>query len=334
MAASIQKFSNSEFPTIYCNKLVINPITTPLKWNPAKKNPNVLVMGAIDTVKTISLGVEHGIIAKTGSVIGTNSTAWYYEINETVLLHVGMAPITQDFTTVVGTAVDQLIKVTEGDKVRFSLTLASILSIRHEKSDGIVLGNTVHNMEAVTGQTMYPWVSTVSSNTMSVKIMEDVKFEIRVDPTGPVHMDELHGDKIDFSIDKIIRTSSYSITKGSSSVTVDNSGDIKLDGGISFRYENITDPIPSVNLTVDQFSVVISNPVSTNVLLPSAFANPGKYYSVIRNYTVQSGETWQNSVLLLVATGDDTVDNMQWCGIPPDSNIKVMSDGISTWRIM
>ena len=341
--ASIQKFTNSEFPTIYCTRLVVNPTTTVLKWNPAKKHPGVVVLGAIDTAKTLSSVGESGIIANTGFVIGTDAKTWYYDIKETVLLHVGMAPITQDFTTVVGTAVNQLINVTKGDKVRFTLTTASTLSVRHEKGDGTVLGITVHNMTAVAGQTMYPWVSGISSDTMSVKIMEDFKFEIYVDPNGAVHMNGLTNDIVDFSLDDTISNnpgsggvpgSGTSITNGGSSVTVENSGDINLNGGISFKCENITAPIPSVNLGVDQYAVIISNPASTAVLLPSASANPCQYYSVIRNYPLQLGETWQNPVLRVVATGSDTVENMPWCGIPPDSNIQVMSDGISTWRIV
>jgi hypothetical protein len=340
--SSIQKFPISEFPTLNCTKLVVNPITTVLKWNPANKHPGVVVLGAIDTAKTISPEGESGIIAKTGSVIGTDAKTWYYEIKETVLMHVGMAPITQDFTTVVGTAVDQLINVTEGDKVRFTLTTASTLSVRHEKGDGSVLGITVHDMTAVTGQTMYPWVSDISSDTMSVKIMEDFKFEIYVDPNGAVHMNGLTNDIVDFSLDDIISNNpgsggsgtGTSISNGGSSVTVENSGDINLNGGISFKCDNITAPLPSVNLGVDQYAVIISNPVSTAVLLPSASANPCQYYSVIRNYPLQLGETWHNPVLRVVATGSDTVENMVWFGIPPDSNIQVMSDGISMWRIM
>lgn len=335
--SSIQKFSISEFPTLNCTKLVVNPTTTILKWNPAKKHPGVVVLGAIDTAKTISPEGESGIIAKTGSVIGTDAKTWYYDIKETVMLHVGMAPITQDFTTVVGTAVDQLINVTKGDKVRFTLTTASTLSVRHEKGDGAVLGITVHDMKAVEGQTMYPWVSDISSDTMSVKIMEDFKFEINVDPNGDVHMNGLTNDIVDFSLGDIISNnpgSGTSISNGGSSVTVENSGDINLNGGISFKCENITAPIPAVHLGVDQYAVIISNPASTAVLLPSASTNPYQYYSVIRNYPLQLGETWQNPVLRVVATGSDTIENIPWCGIPLDSNIQVMSDGISTWRII
>lgn len=334
---SIKKFPNSDFPTIYCTRLVVNPITTVLKWNPSKKHPNISVIEKSDTVKTIISGEECGIIAKDGYVIGTDTKTWYYDIKDTVILHVGMAPITQDFTTVDGTAVDEIIEVTEGDKVRFTLTAESTLSIRHEKGDGTVLGITVHNMMAVAGQTMYPWVSDTSSGMMSVKIMEDFRFEIYVDQNGAVHAKGLDYDIIDFNID-IINNSSpeplSSISNGDSSVAVENSGNININGGISFKCENIINPIQSVNLGVDQYTVIISNPTSTTVLLPSASANPCQYYSIIRNYPFQQGETWQNSVLRIFATGSDTVDNMQSCGIPPDSSIQVMSDGISKWKIM
>ena len=327
---SSQKFPIAEFQTVYCNKLVVNPTTTLLKWNPAKKNTGILILGVVDTAKTLSIGVERGIISRTGSVVGIDFMTWYYDIIDTTLLHVGMAPITQDFTTIVGTAVDQLINATERDKVRFTLTPSSTLTVRHESSDGSIVGITVHDMTAVTGQTMYPWVSTTLTNIMSVKIMDDVKFEMFITPDGSTQLEEVTGD----TVRGIIDSGGTNITKGDSSVTVEDNGDINLNGGISFKCENITSAIPSVNLGVNQYSVIISNPASTAVMLPSASTNSCQYYSVIRNYPSQPGETWKDPVLRVVATGSDTVDNMQWLGIPPGSNIQVMSDGISTWRIM
>lgn len=338
---SIQKFPASEFPTINCNGLVVNPITTTLKWNSSKKHPDISVLGMSDTAKTNKSNGESGIIANNGFNIGAESNTWYYDINFTTVLHVGMAPITQDFTTVTGVAVDQQIKVTEGDKVKFTLTTESKLSVRHEKGDGSLLGITNHNMSAFTGQTLYPWVSTTASNMMSVKIMDDLKFVMYVDSGGSVHMNGLKNDIVDFNIDDIISNNPGSgvadgtaITNGGSSVTVDDGGNINLDGGISFKRENITDSITDVVLTVDQYTVIISNIATTSVLLPSVSDNPGKYYSVIRNYPLQLGETWQNPVLRLVATSPDTIEGMAHCGIPPDSNIQIMSDGISKWRIM
>jgi hypothetical protein len=294
--SSIQKFPISEFPTLNCTKLVVNPTTTILKWDPANKHPGVAVLGAIDTAKTISPGGERGIIAKTGSVIGTDAKTWYYDIKKTVRMHVGMAPITQDFTTVVGTAVDQLINVMEGDKVRFTLTTASTLSVRHEKGDGTVLGITVHDMTAVMGQTMYPWVSDISSNTMSVKIMEDFKFEIYVDPNGSVHMNGPKNDIVDFSLDDI--------TAGVSAILT-------------------ADPAP----VVDGITRCDTSSGAFATTLPDNVTAKGKCHTIVLKVA--------GNDLTVTAAGSDTIEGNATCVLDiQGQHITMCSCGDGLWIIM
>lgn len=323
--STIQKFPDSEFPTIYCTRFVVNPTTTTLKWNPARKHPQVQMLGLVDLAKTLTAGPgEKGILGSVGSVIGTDTLSWYYEIKEPVMLHVGMALFSQDLTTVTGVAIDQLLNVSESDKVRFLLNATGNLNIRHERGDETPVSINNHNLAFFTGQTLYPWVSTVPTDTMSVKIMLDVKLQITVDPDGKVKLD---GD-LDLPENTLTNTNT------DSTVILDDDGDINLNGGISFKCDNITDPIPCIELQKDQFGVIVSNSASTKVLLPDSGSNKCQYYSVMRNYPLQIGETWHNPVLKLTASGSNNIEGCPFIGIPPDANIQVMSDGLGSWRIM
>ena len=328
---SISKKSASSFPNVICNKLVIYPVTTTLKWDNEQKNKKINIVGDSDVAKVVSGGVC-GILADKGFMVGLESKTWYYEINLSTTIHVGMASKDQDFTTTTGVAVDQIVNVIEGDKILFTLTPASTLLVRHEKGNGIINGTKVYDMNAFIGQAMYPWVSTNSSSgSMMVKIMENFKFETYVDQYGVVHMTGSKNAIVDFNLDGDGGT--Y-IRNGDSSVTVENSGDININGGVRFKCENIAIPIESVELKDHHFTVVISSPSTKKVVLPEASNNSGKYYSIIRNYPVQIGETWQDSALRIVVTGSDKIEDVSSLGIPPESNVQVMSDGISKWRIM
>ena len=265
--------------------------------------------------------------------------SWFYDVLLTETIYVGMADINKDFTTAAGAQVSRLMSVTEGDKIRFSLTAGSTLTLRHETGTGTILNVFVHDLSTFTGQTLYAWLSTVVEGRMSVKLMEDFNFTSTVYPDGKVRMNGSNNDIVDFNLDDIIDNGGggdtiINNTRNSSSIRINSTGKINLNGGIGFKCENITDPITCVELKTDQFAVIISNPASTEVLLPPAGANGCQYFSVIRNYPLQAGETWQNPVLRVVATSGNMIENMPWCGLPPESNIQVMSDGITSWRII
>jgi hypothetical protein len=337
--AHAQKNVSSNFPTVYCTKLVVCPDTTDLKWSFTDKHPDIDILGPSDTAKTSTTATyERGILASQGFVVGTNIQKWYLDINIPSTIHVGMALLDQDLTTTVGALVHKTLDVTSGDIVRFSLTAGSTLTVKHEKKKNITITN-VYDLTGFTGQTVYPWVS--SMGIMSVRIMYDNPFNIYVDSKGSVHMNGQNNEIVDFSLDDIIENNGgsgvsggTSIANGSSSVTVENGGNININGGVNYKCENITDPVSSVTLQLDDFAVLISNPLTTSVFLPSVSVAPCQYYSIIRNYPVQIGEIWTIPVLSIVADGVDTIEGLTLCGIPPDSNIQVMSDGLFTWKIM
>ena len=43
--ANVKQFPESEFPTIHCTRLIVNPDTTDLKWNPSRRHPGINILG-------------------------------------------------------------------------------------------------------------------------------------------------------------------------------------------------------------------------------------------------------------------------------------------------
>lgn len=335
----IKKFPNSSFHTIYCTKLILVPDTTDLKWSNLYKHPDMRILINSDTIKTtIDSKEDRGARASKGFVVGTESKKWYFGIHEKSKIYVGMVSKNQDLNTILGASAVKILNVNTGDVVRFLLTTGSTLTIKHQVEQ-IDMSTNVYDLSSLTGETLYPWVST--NNHMTVKIMEDVPFVMNLDTGGSVHMKGKEKDIVDFNIEDIIEYGGGSvapqgstITSGSSFVNVESDGNININGGVNYKCENITSPVVSITLRLDNFAVMISNTLTTSVVLPSASDAPCQYYSIIRNYPVQVGEIWQNPVLSIIANKLDTIEGLPSCGIPPDSNIQVMSDGLFTWKIM
>ena len=335
---SIPKISDSEIPTLFCTEVYVRPKWTDMKWDPSKKHPEIRILGMTDTAKTTSSKGEYGIIAKDGMIIGTTERNWLFNTRTTGTVYVGLADEDKDLTTSEDAQVSQLINVVEGDNVIFCLTNTSILTIKHQTGDGKMRKTYIRDLTEFYSTTLYPWVSSYTGTRMAVRIMEDFHFNIVVDPDGKVRMNGFTNDIVDFGYDDIISNNpgsggggGSSISNGGSSVTVGADGNIVMDGGITYKSDNITTPVTNITLQPDQHIVIVSNPITTSVTLPAA-SGGNKEYIIIRNYSDQIGETWQLPVLSVVPVGLDTVEFEPFLGIPTGSSIQLISDGINTWR--
>lgn len=341
----VSQFPESEFSTIYCTKLVVNPVTTDLKWNTSRRHPGIEILGFIDTVKTLKSEDTRGVLSNIGYLIASQEASWYLIINEPVLMYFGAAFQDQDLTTVEGVPVKQLISVRQTDRVRFVLTLAGTVIIRHERRNGDLVETFVHDVSIYTSQTLFPWVSTHPSNTMSVKIMLDVNFVIDVRTDGLVRMTGSKNDIIDFNLNDIYDNNGIPLGGiGASDIIMNNisgayvkatdDGEVDIQGGINYKCDNITTSVSNYDLQVSEHVVLITNPAIITVRLPPV-ASTGKCraYIVIRNYVFQVGETWQNPALKIIPWTGDTIELDLWVGLPPLTNIQVISDGINNWRI-
>jgi hypothetical protein len=347
MTSVLQQFPDSSFPTIYCTRIVVNPETTNFKWNPARKHPAIQILGIIDTVKSVSLGGPHGVLAATGYTLGgTNCMKWYFKINEPVIMHMGLAEDSQDTSSPIGVLFDYNVAVNKGDKVRFSLDGVK-LSIQHESAARAIVFNKIYDLTIHFGKKVYPWVSTVANDTISVKIFEDVEFVLKVRTDGKVVMTGSSNDVVDFSVNDIVDNSpgegggvigvSSKIENaiGGASVETKDDGGIYHIGGMRFDCDKIIAPTVNVVLGLNQHSIVIQNVATTSVTLPPATTTTDcMKYAIIRNYVQQVGETWQNPALKVYGSGGDTIDGETWIGVPPNTGISVISYATDKWRIL
>lgn len=344
--SEVRQFTESEFPTIHCTKLIVHPVTTDLKWDHSKCHPGIEILGFIDTAKSLVAENTRGVLANIGYLIGADSAAWYLIINESVDMYFGMAIQTQDLTNVNTVAISRLLNVKQNDRIRFSLTVGSTVVIRHEKHNGDLIESYIHDATAYNTQTLYPWISSHPSGTTSVKIMQESKFIIDVQTDGLVRMTGSENDIIDFSLEDIYNNNGIPFGGGPSGdaitntisgafVNVTDDGEVDISGGIKYKCENITTAIATYVLTKSQNIVMITNPTIIFVQLPEA-ADTGKCraYTIIRNYNIQLGETWQNPSLKVIPSPGDTIELDPWIGLPPHTNVELLSDAINDWRVV
>jgi hypothetical protein len=320
---SSKKYLDVDFSTINCTRLIIHPVTTDLKWDRKYKHSDIYILGSSNIAKnTLQSKINRSIIANKGFIIGSETKKWIFDINEPSKLHVGMALITQDLGTSKGVPVEKIIDVAEGDIIRFALTMGSTLTIKIEKKKKIY-STSIYDLSSFAGKTLYPWI--LSMDILSVSIMYDMPFEIYVDSKGSVRMVGKNIDIVDFSIDDV--------ENGDSSIIINDDGNIKMDGGLNYTQDNITDPIEPVELGLDMSAVTISNSATRRILLPRASDYSGQYYSITRNYPSIGGEAWPNSALNLISQESDNIGGENLIGIPPESTVNVTSDGFLTWKV-
>jgi hypothetical protein len=305
-------------------------------------------LGSIDIARSLISMEERGIIAATGYVIGTDTAKWYYIINEPVIMHVGMSEDTIDFKSVAAATFSYRVDVGKFDRVRFTLSGMATLTIKCETHGGIIKFTRVFDISEHIGKTLYPWISTVASDTLAVKIMQSTKdFTINVQDDGKVVMTTSNTDIIDLNLGDIAENSgvgggggilsSDKIQNTISGATVEakDDGGIVHSGGIRFTCNKVSSPTINIALGLGEYSLVVENASTTSVTLPQASTvSDCMQYTISRTFPLQGGEIWQNPALKVYGDASDTIDGEAWIGLPPDTGLSVMSVGVNKWRIL
>jgi hypothetical protein len=201
--AQKNKFTESQFPSVTTNKLIVKPVTTDLKWNPGKKDRGIQIKGMVDIAKITAPTGYSGVLADKPMLIGTDEYNWNYEALLSTKLLVGMAYITQDVADFQGAPIIEEVTPSECDLVRFVLSTTT-LTVTHETSLGYIINQNDYDMASLAGQSLYPWASSTPDNGMSIRIEYDFRFCTTVDPDGKVRMTGSNNDIVDFSIEDII----------------------------------------------------------------------------------------------------------------------------------
>jgi hypothetical protein len=345
--SSQQKPNERLYSVINCNRLVVYPTTTNLKWDPVKKAKDIIISGSLDVARSRVIGEESGVLGAQGFEIGVMEKAWYFEVYEPGFMYFGMALGSQKLDTTEGVALKHYTNTERWTLVRFSLTTGGLVSVtqenRGDKDNSIT---KIYDLTPYMGQTLYIWASTTVTDTMSIKLLEDVVFETTVDNDGSVRMSGKKVDIVDFNLSQIIENNDGGVPIGGTSasfisnalndskVQVENSGSITIRGGVSYSCENIGTGGPSITLTSKQFFVEISTPTITTINLPSTSTIGCQNFFIARKYPIQAGETWQAPVLNIVPTVGETICGDLSIGIPPMGIIQLFGDGVSTWRII
>lgn len=228
----IQKYQYSEFPTIYCTELVVKPRTTVLKWNPARKDSDITVMGSLDTIKSNIIGKYRGILGNKVFILGSESRKWYFDVYETVEMYVGMAASDHDINSI-DALVSLYIKAVQSDRIIFTLTTTELI-IQHMIISGKVRRTAIYPLTDLMNQQACIWACTTKEDTMSLKLMEYQEFKISMDSSGVVRMNGSNNDIVDFNIDDINNNSGTSTgTFSGSVITLNSDGhsgiEVKLD---------------------------------------------------------------------------------------------------------
>ena len=193
-------------------------------------------------------------------------------------------------------------------------------------------------VSAYAGQNLRPWVAT--QTRMSMKISDNFTYTTTITSEGEVALvtdggatgapasgagnGDVGGGG---AVDEIKNTISGALVKA------EDDGNINFEGGVSYKNENFTTG-PAVSLTAASYIARISSNTITTVNLPAITAGAkSKKYIVLRDYPLQGGETPGAPVLNVVAAGGNTIDGLASIGLAPGIGVRLVSDGVSTWRI-
>lgn len=346
---SITKISDTSVDTLFCNRIIVRPPTTTLKWDPNRRNASFALLGSTDTAKTTTLPGDKGMLAAAPLVVGTSPLAWILSIYQGTTLNVGLASPTQSTSTSTGVAAARTLQVVEGDTIRFELTVgpSPSLLIRHETGGGAPKTSATIPLSQFIGQTLSPWMAAPPGSTVSALLLLDVELKFTVDTTGRSHVNGFTADIVDFSPATLQRNNPNDTTwsagggggnslvneNTTSTVVIQDSGIIYLDGALAYKSRNITTPDPSVAAAPDDYMLIASNPATTEILLPPILAGLSTSYIIKRNYPIQPGET-DTPVMVVSPTPPDTIDGELLLGIPAYGITKLLSDGVSMWSVI
>ena len=182
-----------------------------------------------------------------------------------------------------------------------------------------LVDGTVDQVIQTDGAGTLSWV-TVSTSSSTV---------LKGGQPGPVNIGSTDATQASLMVnntEQLTITSAGDITLGN----VSTLNSLNLIGGIRYQVQTDNTGDLNINLTINDYFVVVGNSGTQTVTLPASVGNGGRAYIVGRGFAGGAPED-----LRLVAGMGDTIDGDASLEIPvQNARIQVISDGNGTWMVL
>ena len=173
----MSRASNS-YPHLVCASLTIKPQTTNFKWDNTKKDPQVIVYGALDTIKANTQG-SHGILGNVKFTLGTSESSWTYDVINAGRVKVGLA------ASLANPVISWELAVRELQTLVFTLTTATFTISQY--SGRVLLSSKKYNIAALSGQVCF-WACSVPNFRIGLKVYENISLEMKMETNGSLYL--------------------------------------------------------------------------------------------------------------------------------------------------
>ena len=214
-------------------------------------------------------------------------------------------------SSTIGTADKISIDLT-GINVHVPLTIAGLYTL--PSVDG-----TPGQMMATDGFGVLSWVSVATPSNVIYKNGQ----------AGPVALGTVDATDVSVLVNNVTQMSAQAdghITLGN----VATLNAIYLNGGVRYRVRTDVSGGANINLTINDYFLIVGNIGTSTVTLPSSTANSGQYYIIRRGFAGGSGTS-----LSVVPQVGDNIDGDSNIYIPAQgASVELISDGAGSWQVM
>jgi hypothetical protein len=258
---SVFRKTAADITVIDTEILNVNQGKTSLLWSATKRASGVSLAGGNATAKLRNgTAGTLGILGNTGYVIGTDTDKIEYNINSGSTMHVGIAQITRDLTSITpGSDLASLAitSVGNGTVLTMCITTTALIITYNSSTTSI-------SLTGYTGLTMYPWLANADDGVgFSVSISKISALKISVDTNGDILFDTVDSSGM-----------SQPIRFNTGSSTVSFSGAVGLSAPTQLDTVETTNPVTPLTLKVNGSANAIVIDTTGGLTMPGILTAP------------------------------------------------------------
>ena len=163
--------------TIDTNFLNINQELTSVRWNPAKRHPDIFLLNSTETAKLVDgKSGAKAILGNVSYTIGTDTDSIKYCVHQGSVIHVGFATSARDLSSLAPSTdlISEKYDITHDTFMTLSLGL-TMLTITYGNVKRVV------DITGYTGLVMSPWLSDDTNGTGFSVSIATVKRELAME---------------------------------------------------------------------------------------------------------------------------------------------------------